>query len=269
MKAISSARLLSLLGIAAGILATTGTAFATENLACTGLGTNDTDQLTISGNTLTITHDGGVQTATLQANAGVAGSSVYSGFTPPGFVGAQDQFVVPQSLVSTGKGTLTWEMANVNPVWTGNCHTWGKADTTANSCPDMIDQDFGPVAKSGKADVTLVKQNGSSALYQWSATDGSIGSYVYDLSTQMVNGYCRLGKSTPTSCLAVIADAVGSRAIRDGSSAGSPSVTKQISPTEYGAYVNDDESGPFSYDVTVTHSGSKTSCVVESITPSK
>lgn len=60
---------------------------------------------------------------------------------------------------------------------------------------------------------------------------------------------CRVSQSQPLNCPAQVAEATESRAIKDGSSAGSPGVKQKGNTGEYTVDIDDVESGPFDYVV--------------------
>jgi hypothetical protein len=221
--------------------------------SCTGLGTNNTVWIDIFKKSVVVTVEGaGVNTGKLTTSD--SSSKTFSDWTSKTFFGAGDTLVIPNSLMTDGSGKVSWYMANVNPYWEGTCT---QEKPTGDQCMPLV-EDIYPVDSNATAKYTTV----SSGHYTVHIPDTKVGAFDYAITMHKSGILCTYGDTTPTSCSAIVADAIGSKAIKDGSSSGSPYVDSKSGTTWTGG-VHDAESGEFAY--TVTTDSTSDGCTVTSI----
>ena len=208
--------------------------------SCEGLGTNNTVWLDVGKTSVKVTIEGsGVNTGKVTTSD--SSSKTYGNWSGSIFFNTGDTLVIPNSLASTGSGKVEWYIANVNPHWEGTCT---KKSPTGDQCMPLVEQIY-PVDSSVTAKYTTV----SSGHYAVSIPDSKVGAFTYDVSMHKSGILCTFGDTTPTSCSAIVADAIGAQADTDGSSSGAPYVTSKSGTTWIGG-VHDAESGEFAYTVT-------------------
>jgi hypothetical protein len=225
--------------------------------SCDGLGTNNTVWLDVKSKSVVVTVEGvGVNTG--KETTSDSGSKTYGDWTTKVFFNTGDTLVVPDTLASSGSGKVDWYVANVNPYWEGTCT---KKSPTGDECRPLVEQIY-PVDSNANADYTKT----SSGHYTVTIPDSSVGDFVYAVHMTISGILCTQDTVTPTSCSAIVADKIGSRAYGDGSSSGSPYVSKRTKTTSGYSWeggVHDAESGEFAY--TVTTDSDSDGCSVNTI----
>jgi len=137
--------------------------------------------------------------------------------------------------------------------WKDTCAKFTAADKKSFTCESTVEKSFGPPNISDKSPDPEIKQIDGG--FSWSQTDSTLGTtYTYDVTTRTRGLFCELGKYEPTNCAAVVAQVTDAKAYKDGASSGEPSA-KKVNETTYKSTVDDEESGPWYYVVTVQPSG--------------
>lgn len=229
---------------------------------CQGLGTSDTTWLQISrlqhSIKLTI-EDVGINYGHLASSTST--KRTYASWTTNVFFATGDTLVIPDTLMTTGTGTIVWNQAGITTHWEGHCT---KQKPTGDQCLPLIQQIY-PVDSSATPTYTTVDSLGH---YTLSIPDTTVGAFVYAIDMTKSGILCTSGAVTPTSCSAIVADAIGAQAASDGSSSGDPYVSARAKATTgytWSGGVHDVESGDFAY--TVTTASSADGCKVTSIKP--
>jgi hypothetical protein len=226
--------------------------------ACDGLGTNNTVWLEIRKRSVVLTiEDVGVNTG--HKTTSDATSKTYGDWDSNVYFGTGDTLVIPDSLITDGSGKVQWFQANVNPYWEGSCK---QKDPTGDQCAPLVQQIY-PIDSSATASYDQV----GTGHYTATIPNSRMGDFVYDITMNVDGILCTQGSVAPVSCSAIVADAIETKALADGSSSGSPYVDKRSATTggySWGGGVHDPESGEFAY--TVTTDSKDDGCKVTSIT---
>jgi hypothetical protein len=216
---------------------------ASRGVICDRLGTNDPTLLESNGSKMTMTRRGGKpEVGTKTADPA------------PGFTGYR--FGNRTLWLSTDQTKSELHEDNVGPHWEGTCHPATSAELSADACAIFLrNEGYG----SRPAHVEKV----TSTQYRITSS-AAAGDFVWTAETHGTGFDCQVDFPSlqALSCPAVVADAIGSRARDDGSSAGSPYV-KHESGTSWSGGIHDPESGEFAY--TVKTSSTADHCKVVSI----
>lgn len=233
---------------------TSAASTASPTLECPSLGTNETTFLSSKGDTITITVEGAsTQTGSkvTDADAAAAGFTAYGNWSPAkGFMKDQILWV---------KGNdIQMHQPNVGPFWPSTCKAASAADLSADHCEPLVSElSFFDTSKK-----PTIKKSGSD--YTIMYTNASIGNLVWKMPTTTKDLLCTVGDPVAVSCAAIVADAIGQQAFKDGSSSGQPYITSHSAAKGYVGGVHDEESGEFSYVIQTdsTNDGCKVTSIV-------
>jgi hypothetical protein len=222
-----------------------GTSTATY-FDCEGFGTANTTWLAISRTQRTIKltiEDVGVNTGHLAKTTSTA--RTYGRWSTNVFLQSGDTLDIPKDLVSSGAGKITWKSAGTTTRWIGTCT---KKQPSGDQCLPLI-KGIDPVDSSATPKYATV----SPGHYTVTVPNSTVGDFVYAVTMNISGILCTTNDMTPTSCSAVVANAISDKAYGDGASSGAPYVSKRTKITagySWSGGVHDVESGDFAYTVT-------------------
>jgi hypothetical protein len=227
-----------------------------DTLVCDGLGTNAQALIQVKGDKATVTVQGSsVQTGSKQADP-KTGFTAYANWVPA------NGFMKDAALwLSNDNATAELHEANVGPFYNSHCHKGTSGELGADACLPLI-RVLAFIDSTKAPAIKKLSETSYAATYP----DARVGDFVWHVAVHKSGLLCTLGKETPASCAAAVADAIGRKARDDGSSAGEPYVNKLGSDTWNGG-IHDPESGEFAYDVETSSDSSN--CTVKSITAKK
>jgi hypothetical protein len=246
--------------LAAGCAAPTGDLFRGEEatstaahvVSCSGLGASGGVFLKVSGSGVSATVQGN-DTYQGEVLASDGDDITFGNFTPAGFFEGST-LVVPRALLDGHDATV--QLHSDVGAREGTCHAASAAELGADQCMPLL-SDFRPVDSKKKPTVEKTAHG-----YRIRLANAKTGDFEWLAQTTTEGLLCKLGDVHPTSCAAVVADAIAAQARADGSSSGAPYVDKTAANHWTGS-VRDEASGEYAYQVVTK--GSADHCQVVAI----